>query len=71
MQPVNPFENRGVEALALSIVDGLRTSFDDPNLTVLAQDLAVAERSLAPRGVATLPDFAFGPRSDAPLRKRS
>ena len=67
---LSPFENRGVEALALSIVDGLRETFDNPHLTVLARDHEMAKRSLDPRGVTTLPDPAFAPHRGASIRKK-
>lgn len=65
---LSPFENRGVEALAISNIEGLRRVFDDARITVLSQQVEVARASLAPYDVSVVYDQALAPRRG--LRKR-
>jgi polysaccharide pyruvyl transferase WcaK-like protein len=62
---LSPFENRGVEALGISIVQGLKRTFGDPSITVLARDLDVAKVSMEPYGVTVCRDKAWAPRRNA------
>ncbi len=48
---LSPFENRGVEALAISNIEGLRRVFDDARITVLTQQVEAARPSLGPYDV--------------------
>jgi colanic acid/amylovoran biosynthesis protein len=59
---LSPFENRGVEALAISNIEGLRRVFDDARITVLTQQVEVARASLAPYDVLVCLDQARAPR---------
>jgi colanic acid/amylovoran biosynthesis protein len=58
---INVFQNRGTEALAISIVEGLLALPDRPRLTVITRDMAGAEASLGRYGVQIVEDRAWAP----------
>lgn len=63
---INTLRNRGVEALLLSIIDGLRTTIDAPQITLLTRDPDGARDSLASYDITITPDSAYAPFVDAP-----
>lgn len=66
---INTLRNRGVEALALSILEGVRTEFGPKaQITLLTRDVKGAQESLSHRGitdVTILPDSAYAPKVEA------
>lgn len=58
---LNPFENRGVEALGISVVQGLIDQFDDPHITVLTNEPELTRKSLPQDCVHFVADDATGP----------
>lgn len=66
---INTLRNRGVEALALSILEGVRAEFGpEAQITLLTRDVEGAQESLSHRGitdVTILPDSAYAPKVEA------
>lgn len=58
---LRPLENRGVEALARSIVEGLIDNFNDIEITVLTNEPELARRAMPQDCVRFVADDAFGP----------
>ena len=61
---INTLRNRGVEALALSIIEGLQRTLPGVEITLLTRDVDGARSSLAEAGitgVAIVPDSAWAP----------
>lgn len=66
---LRPLENRGVEALAKSIVQGVIDTFDDLHITVLSNEPELARRALPQDCVHFVEDDAYGPANGIkPLR---
>lgn len=68
---INTLRNRGVEALLLSIVDGLRTTVSDPEITLLTRDPDGARESLGGYDIKIVPDSAYSPFVDAPAAAKT
>lgn len=66
---LRPLDNRGVEALGKSIVDGIIRNFPDPKITVLTTEVDLAKRVLPQDCVRILPDDAVGPADGVPAHK--
>lgn len=66
---LRPLENRGVEALGKSIVEGIIRNFADPKITVLTNEPELARRAMPQSCVSFVPDDAFGPRNGVPAHK--
>lgn len=66
---LRPLENRGVEALGKSIVEGIIRNFADPKITVLTNEPELARRAMPQSCVTFVPDDAFGPRNGVPAHK--
>ena len=67
---INVFENRGTEALAVSIVEGLLALPDRPRVTVITRDIAGAEASLGHYDVQIVEDRAWAPQIEAPRTEK-
>jgi colanic acid/amylovoran biosynthesis protein len=68
---INTLRNRGVEALLVSIVQGLRGAFPDPRITLLLRDPEGAKAALEGTGVTIVADGAWSPPVDATLSKKA
>lgn len=68
---INTLRNRGVEALLVSIVQGLRAELADPQITLLIRDPEGAKEALEGTGTRIVPDGAWAPAVDAPLPKKA
>lgn len=68
---INTLRNRGVEALLVSIVQGLRAELDNPKITLLIRDPEGAKDALAGTGVTVVPDGAWAPPVGAPYSKKA
>jgi colanic acid/amylovoran biosynthesis protein len=68
---INTLRNRGVEALLVSIVQGLKAELGDPKITLLIRDPYRAEAALAGTGVVIQGDGAWAPPVDAAFGKKA
>lgn len=68
---INTLRNRGVEALLVSIVQGLRNELGNPKITLLIRDPYGAEEALAGTGTEIVADGAWSPPVDAPASKKA
>lgn len=68
---INTLRNRGVEALLVSIVQGLRAELKDPKITLLIRDPYGAQEALEGTGATVIADGAWSPPVDAPVSKKA
>ena len=68
---INTLRNRGVEALLVSIVQGLRAELGNPKITLLIRDPEGAKEALEGTGAVVIPDGAWAPSVDAPVSKKA
>jgi colanic acid/amylovoran biosynthesis protein len=68
---INTLRNRGVEALLVSIVQGLRAELGNPKITLLIRDPEGAKEALEGTGASIIPDGAWAPPVDAPLTRKA
>lgn len=68
---INTLRNRGVEALLVSIVQGLRAELTDPQITLLIRDPEGAKEALEGTNTRIVPDGAWAPPVDAPASKKA
>jgi len=68
---INTLRNRGVEALLVSIVQGLQAELGRPEITLLIRDPEGVEDALEGTGAKFILDGAWSPPVDAPATKKA